>query len=103
MRYLILDGMLSGTGIRDAVEGGYLGHSQLEISGELSARIHRWLAAYAESHYRQHADAEIVANLDSEGIELCKLLRQELPADKIGYFSDATMQTLEEPVRVGQK
>jgi len=48
----IVDGMLSGTGIRDAVEGGYV---QLRISPALSNKLAAWLLKYEEAHFHQLA------------------------------------------------
>ncbi len=40
-RNLIVDGMLLGTGIRDAVAGGYLDPSEIGISNDLANRLKR--------------------------------------------------------------
>jgi hypothetical protein len=89
--------MLSGTGVRDAVEGGYVAHDELGLSPALSDRIARWIAKYEESHYRQFQDAKQVTDLDSEGVEICRLLRSEIPDSKIDYFSNARMVRLPHP------
>ena len=83
--------MLSGTGVRDAVEGGYVEHQELGLSPAISDRLSRWLAEYENCHYRQFQDAKQVADLDAEGVEICRLLRIELPDSKIDYFSNAKM------------
>ena len=44
MRYLIVDGMLSGTGVRDAVSGGYVGLAELGLSQNAVEMIANWLA-----------------------------------------------------------
>jgi hypothetical protein len=90
-RYLIVDGMLSGTGIRDAVEGGYIDPEQLGISQEIIGDIASWLARYEHAHYFQFADSEEVETLDREGRHLCERLRAELVNSKIEYFSSAKM------------
>lgn len=94
MRYLIVDGMLSGTGIRDAVDGGYLDLSELGISSELAADIVQWLKRYEEAHYAQFENQQEVAVLDSQGIELCKRLKAEIPESKIEYFSTGKMHKI---------
>lgn len=94
MRYLTVDGMLSGTGIRDSVEGGYLEPAELGVSEELRKRIGHWLARYADAHYTQFEDRQIVAELDTDGVAICKQLRDELPQSKITYFSNAEMREL---------
>lgn len=91
MHYLTVDGMLSGTGIRDAVSGGYIEHTALGISPELSEMINCWLARYEKSHYDQFEDVKEVEDLDNEGIRFCHQLQKEIPESKIGYFSSAKM------------
>ena len=39
---LIVDGMLSGTGIRDGDEGGYLEPSKIDLSENLCKKISAW-------------------------------------------------------------
>jgi hypothetical protein len=46
MRYLTVDGMLSGTGIRDSLTGKYLDPSEVGFSPELIRRIEKWLIDY---------------------------------------------------------
>ncbi len=83
--------MLSGTGVRDAVEGGYVEHEELGLSPEISDKISQWLAKYENCHYQQFHDAKQVVDLDAEGLEICRLLRTEIPDSKIDYFSNAKM------------
>lgn len=92
MRYFIVDGMLSGTGIRDAVEGGFVDLRQIGISGELVNDINYWLARYMQAHYFQFNNLREVDVLDHEGASLCKRLRNELVDSKVEYFSHAKMQ-----------
>jgi len=99
MLYLIVDGMLSGTGIRDAAHGGYIKHEDLQISKELSDRIKRWLLRYADAHYKQFKDKDIVADLDAEGLAIKRHLGSELLHSKIAYFSDAKMREINESCR----
>ncbi len=56
MKYLTVDGMFSGTGVRDSVEGGYLNLQKLELSGQLIARISAWLSDYEDAHFMQYED-----------------------------------------------
>ena len=86
--------MFSGTGIRDSIEGGYLKLDKLGISPILENRINSWLSRYAEAHFAQYADDIEVQYLDNEGIEVCKLLREELPDTKIEYYSNAKMEKI---------
>ena len=94
MRYLTVDGVLSGTGVRDAVAGGYIEPGELGLSPQLRAKIKAWLARYEDAHYRQFQDAKEVANLDAKGIEICREMRGEIPDSKIDYFSSARMTVL---------
>lgn len=94
MRYLTVDGMLSGTGIRDSVEGGYLNLEELGLSDQLVDRIFVWLSDYEDAHFMQYEDQLRVEKLDKEGIEICTILKKEIPDSKIEYFSSATMQKL---------
>lgn len=89
MKYLTVDGMFSGTGIRDSIEGGYINPDKLGISLELKQKISRWLNRYEDEHYAQYEDKSIVSKLDEEGIEICQLLKSEMPESKVEYYSAA--------------
>lgn len=54
--YLVIDGNLSGTGIRDAVEGGYLAASEIGISEFLGEEILAWQQRYELAHFRAYTD-----------------------------------------------
>jgi hypothetical protein len=92
---LLVDGMLSGTGIRDALNGGYIKPSALSISSDLQARIAGWLARYENAHFYDYANKNEVRELDEQGLEITRLLRDELSDADVGYFSNANMQRLE--------
>jgi hypothetical protein len=94
MRYLMIDGMLSGTGVRDAVDGGYVELAELGLSPNFLDIFAIWLARYETAHYKQFDDPREVEALDSIGLELCDLLAQELPESKIEYFSAARMKEM---------
>jgi hypothetical protein len=94
MRYLIVDAMLSGTGVRDAIGGGYVELAELGLSPNVVEAITSWLARYETAHYRQFDDPREVEALDDIGLELCNRLAQELQGNKIGYFSAARMEKL---------
>jgi hypothetical protein len=89
--------MLSGTGIRDSVEGGYVDPSMLGLSERLKSQIRLWLDRYADAHFSQFKDSQIVAALDAEGLVIAEQLRDELPGSKIVYFSDAEMREISKP------
>ena len=87
----IVDGMLSGTGVRDAANGGYLELCEIGISDVLQRRIAAWLLRYEEAHFRQYCSRETNNLLDQEGIEIAGMIESELPLAKVRYFSNARM------------
>ena len=89
MLYLTVDGMLSGTGIRNSIEGGYLDLSELGLPDDLIEKISKWLRQYENAHYMQYEDKTEVAKLDSEGMDICMMVRKELPGSKVEYYSNA--------------
>jgi hypothetical protein len=95
MRYLIVDGMYGGTGVRDAIEGGYVDLIELHIPIDLQDAIRSWLQQYEEAHYFQFKDQDEVIRLDKQGIDICRQLRIERFEDKIDYFSNATMKKIQ--------
>lgn len=93
MMYLVVDGMLSGSGVREAT-GGYLDLATLGLSDSLRIRFKDWLRRYEDAHYEQFQDDDVVASLDDEGLALCSAVSQECPSAKVEYFSSATMKRL---------
>lgn len=94
MKHLILDGYLNGTGIRDGQNGGYLELSELGISSTLEKMISSWVLEYENEFYDGYSDYKKVENLDSEGIDIMRKLKEELPDDKVEYYSDARMMKI---------
>ncbi len=86
--------MLSGTGVRDAGNGGYLELNEIGISVTLQVRIKAWLAHYEDAHFHQFNDERRVAALDEEGVEIARMIKTELPSAKVAYFSHAHMKAL---------
>lgn len=91
MKYLVIDGMLHGTGIRDKNEGGYIKLDTLNLPDALKVKIKSWLQKYEEEHYNGYSNAENVQELDSVGIEIAKQI-QSIMDSKVTYFSSATMK-----------
>jgi hypothetical protein len=91
MKYLILDGYLSGTGIRDGVEGGYIELENLKIPSTIKNKIIDWVFKYENEFYNGYSDSTKVEELDNEGKAIVVLLKKELPNTKIEYYSDAKM------------
>jgi hypothetical protein len=94
MLYLTIDGMLSGTGVRDSLAGGYLDPQEVGLSPELVRRIEKWVIEYENAHYRQFNDEAENQRLDQEGIEITRHVRGQLPGRKVEYFSNARMQKI---------
>ena len=93
-RYLTVDGMLSGTGIRDSVAGGYIEPHQLNLSNGLVEWIKSWLSRYEQAHYAQFSDMNENCGLDQEGLAISKRLQEELPESKIEYYSSAALRKI---------
>ncbi len=91
MRYLIIDAALSGTGIRDKYEGGYLAPEDLGLNSATIQRLNTWLLKYENEHYNGFTDNNFINELDREGKELALLIKSELSEVNLEYFSDAQM------------
>ena len=94
MRYLTVDGMLSGTGIRDSLTGKYLDPSEVGFPSELVRRIEKWIIDYETAHYSQFNDEAENQRLDQEGIEIARQAQSQLPEMKVEYFSNADLKKL---------
>jgi len=91
---LIVDGMLSGTGIRDAKVGGYLDAGKIGISDELVGRLAKWVSDYENAHYYQFSDRANNEELDKEGIAIAREIQEALPHIQVEYFSNAYMRRI---------
>ena len=94
MKNLIVDGMLSGTGIRDGIAGGYVSPDEIIKNEELKTDINGWRDRYAEEHYFQFENREAIKKLDAEGIELAKRISLLLPEVTVEYYSAAHMKRM---------
>ena len=92
--HLIVDGMLSGTGIRDGVHGGYLETSAIGVSSGLGCQISKWLEQYENAHFFQFANAAENELLDKRGVEIARSLKAELPGVRVTYFSSAKLKEI---------
>jgi hypothetical protein len=90
----LIDGMLSGTGVRDAINGGYVDPQYLGLSESLTCSLASWQAQYEDAHFAGFPDNR-VAELDKEGAALASRLRDELPGVTVGYFSNGLMKRLD--------
>ena len=85
--YLVVDGQLSGTGIRDGANGGFLEPNGLSV--ELSLRLANWLTEYEAEHYRGFKNESRIQELDQEGKEIAIAIHREVSDIKVAYYSDA--------------
>ena len=90
-RSLLIDGMLSGTGVRDAINGGYIEPKALGLSTDLIIDLADWLHRYEKAHFGGF-DAQLVSELDDLGIVLMARDASELPQAKVAYFSNGLMK-----------
>lgn len=90
----LIDGMLSGTGIRDVINGGYVDPQSLGLSEQLVRKIASWQAQYEEAHFAGFP-AERVTKLDKDGAALTSRVREELIDISVGYFSNGHMKRLD--------
>jgi hypothetical protein len=93
-RYLIIDGMLHGTGIRDAVAGEYIPLDELNLDDSLQNRIENWLSQYETEHYNGYIHEDTMKYLDKEGICIAIAIQKVFPDYKIEYYSDALLARL---------
>lgn len=95
MRYLVVDGELGGTGIRDKYANGYsyVKPKELGLSQGLISQIDKWKKAYEQVHYNGYKEKDIIERLDMEGINIAKKIIEELQNIKVEYYSDAYLTT----------
>jgi len=91
MKYLVVDGCLHGTGIRDYYEGGYINPKELNLSYNLIKQLEIWLGKYEDEHYNGYSDNNNISSLDLEGKELAIKIKNELKNIKVAYYSDARL------------
>lgn len=90
----LIDGMLSGTGIRDAINGGFVEPKSLGLSEDLTRNLASWQSQYEEAHFANFPH-DLVAELDKIGWALTSKVREELPGAEVGYFSHGLMKSLD--------
>ena len=89
----LIDGMLSGTGVRDAVNGGYVDPRLIGLSEALAGDIADWQQKYEQAHFAGFPH-ESIAMLDEEGTALADRAASELSNVSFGYFSNGAMKRL---------
>ena len=90
---LLIDGMLSGTGIRDAINGGYIDPATLDLPNSLVGEIAEWQERYEACHFANFP-INTVTQLDEEGMRLAARVGAALPAMGVGYYSNGLMKRL---------
>jgi hypothetical protein len=93
MKYLVVDGNLHGTGIRDYYNGGYIEPESLGLDLNIVQRIHKWMDVYENEHYNSFENEDMIKQLDDEGKEIAFLIKRELKNIKVYYFSAALLNT----------
>lgn len=91
-RFLI-DGMLSGTGVRDVVNGGYVEPIAIGLSAALSRDVAAWQQKYEDAHFAGFTD-DLVNELDKRELLLASRAESELGDGAVGYFSNGRMKHL---------
>jgi hypothetical protein len=89
----LIDGMLSGTGVRDARAGGYVKPLELGLPASLADDLATWQRRYEEAHFAGFPE-EVVDELDGEGLALASRVQDELSGKSVGYFSNGRMKRL---------
>ncbi len=89
----LIDGMLSGTGVRDAINGGYPAPRDIGLSEALADEIADWQQRYEEAHFDGFPEG-LVTELDQQGLALTLQAGSELPDIEIGYFSNGQLKRL---------
>ncbi|GMM93282.1 hypothetical protein [Qipengyuania sp. MTN3-11] len=89
----LIDGMLSGTGIRDAVNGGYVDPTSIGISGAALEHLNQWQKFYEQAHFAGFP-VDKVTELDEQGLLLTKEISKANPDKTFAYFSDGLMKRL---------
>lgn len=90
---IVIDGMLSGTGVRDAANGGYIPVDAVGLSYSLAADLADWQRRYEEAHFAGFPDS-LVGSLDEEGLALVSRVQAEFPDRRVGYLSSGKMKRL---------
>lgn len=94
MRYLTVDGMGFGTGVRDTYEGDYVDLDELSISSRLKKDIRAWVSKYEAEFFAGFRDRRKAMALDEAGFQIAIRLSEELADSKIVYYSDERNETV---------
>ena len=92
-KYLYVEGEMSSTGIRDAVDGDFVSLDSLNLSESLKSRITSWLKDYEDHDRPQYEGSPIIDQLDEQGVEIAKLLQLELPEHIVVRYQSSVNMT----------
>lgn len=88
MRYLVVNGLMSGTGIKDPHSEIDPSPQELGLSSHVISLIEQWLKRYADAMMDGYKNKKENERLDQEGIEIARAVRSELLETKVEYYSD---------------
>lgn len=94
MKYLIIDAALHGSGIRDYYSGGYVDINTLELDDDIKRRINIWLLKYENEHYDSFRNFDNVKMLDDEGVDIARIVKNQLSDVTIDYYSAANLKRM---------
>ena len=84
---------MSGTGVRDVVNGGYVELDAIGLSASLVGDLRIWLQKYEEAHFAGFP-GETVTKLDKEGLGLASRAQSEVSGRRFGYYSNGQIKRL---------
>lgn len=90
MKYIQVIAEESSTGVWDEMENAFIEMAHLGLPDDFVEEFNHWLDAYRMQERLPHAlqaNARI-KELDDEGIQLCKKMKELQPGYKIVYCSD---------------
>ncbi|TYC64556.1 hypothetical protein FMN63_18925 [Stappia sp. BW2] len=94
MRYLTVDGMSSGTGVRDTLDGGFVDLDKIGVSAGLKRDVRVWLLEYEADFFAGFRNLKTLAALDEKGLQIAQRLSKEIPGSKIEYYSDGKSEKI---------
>jgi hypothetical protein len=94
MKKIAIDASLSGTGIRDNINGGYLKPKELELNQEIENELFNWLNDYAEAFYGGYKEKNKIQELDEKGVLIARKISAFKSEYEVTYFSDALLKNI---------
>ncbi|MFC6198497.1 hypothetical protein [Ponticaulis profundi] len=94
---LQVDGMMSGTGIKDLRLMEWMEPEELGLSSALAIEIEDWISRYASIHYRGFKDKDEITAIDQEGLLIAKKVQSECPNRLVRYCSAADLVWMDIP------